>query len=189
MESDQIQLAKEANNFNEDQKRALKELYFEHYNDLYYYGLKLSGSVEVSKDCIQDLFLQFWSNDDQLRHVRDIRAYFFKCLRRRIFSFLGKEKKFSFFEDDHSQNLPSINSTEDELIKIESENILVQKLIKAKKELSLRQQEVLYLKYSQGYSYDIICDIMDCKYQSVRNLLSGAVKLLRTKLDSGILIQ
>jgi len=189
MEREQFLSTKEVNISGADSKMALKELYFEHYQDLYYYGLKLSGSEEIAKDCIQDLFLQFWSDCEQLNHVISKKAYLLKCLRRRIFSFLMKEKKFSSFEDDFEQNIPTVDSAEEEIFKIESDNLLERKLNKARKELSIRQQEVLYLKYSLGYPYSVICDIMDIKYQSVRNLLSESIKLLRTKLESEVPFQ
>lgn len=186
MESEQILSADDVIVFKEDSKLALKELYFEHYHDLYYYGLKLSGSIEISKDCIQDLFIQFWSDYSLLSHVKSKKAYLLKCLRRRIFLSMSQENKFSSIEDNFDQNIPTVSSPEDELFKIESEKIFQQKLVAAKKELSKRQQEVLYLKYGKGYPYSTICDIMDIKYQSVRNLLCEAVTLLRTKLESEV---
>ena len=184
MESEQVLSADDVIVFKEDSKLAFKELYLKHYHDLYYYGLKLSGSEEISKDCIQDLFIQFWSDYSLLSHVESKKAYLLKCLRRRIFLFLSQENKFSSIQDNFEHNIPSVSSPEEDLFNIESEKIFQHKLITAKSELSIRQQEVLFLKYGKGYSYSTICDIMDIKYQSVRNLLCEAVTLLRTKLES-----
>ena len=184
MKSEQILLRKDINIFEQDSRLDLKELYFKNYRDLYYYGLKLSGSEEISKDCIQDLFIQFWSDCGQLEHVLSPKAYLLKCLRRRILSHLVLEKKFSYIDNEFDQYFPSVNSAEEELLATESKSILERKLNTAKKELSKRQQEVLFLKYSMGYPYSVICDIMNIKYQSVRNLLSESIKLLRIKLES-----
>lgn len=189
MDNIQILSTKEVTSKEKDTKLALKELYFEFYQDLYLYGLKLSGSKEIAKDCIQDLFIQFWSDFDQLNRVVSKKAYLLKCLRRRIFSFLAKEKKFSFLDDSLGQHVLTVSSVEENYFKIESENVLEQKLNKARAELSIRQQEVLYLRYSLNYPFSVICDIMDIKYQSVRNLLSESIKLLRTKFESEVPFQ
>ncbi len=165
-------------------RNSLKELYYRHYNDLYYYGLKLSGSKELTRDCIQDLFLQFWSNCDQLSEVRSIKAYLLKCLRRKIFFSIGKERRNSNLNMLIKPNEASMSSVEDTIISSESEYILEQKINKARQELTTRQQEVLYLKYHLGYTYSMICEIMDIKYQSVRNLLSESIKLMRLKMDT-----
>ncbi len=45
--------------------------------------------------------------------------------------------------------------------------------------LTGRQREALFLRYYQGLSYEEISDIMDVRYQSLRNLISTALKRLR----------
>jgi DNA-directed RNA polymerase specialized sigma24 family protein len=77
-----------------------------------------------------------------------------------------------------------ISSAEESFINTESEHILENNLKIARESLTSRQQEILYLKYNLGYSNDLICEIMDIKYQSVRNLLSEAIRALRIKMDS-----
>ncbi len=48
--------------------------------------------------------------------------------------------------------------------------------------LSNRQKEAVFLKYYNQMSYEDICDIMNINYQSVRNLISTALKKLNTEL-------
>ncbi len=169
---------------NDANRIELKEIYHNNYNYLYYYGLKLSGSKEITKDCIQDLFIQFWLNPDQLNHVRSIQFYLLKCLRRRILKIIGKERRNNMINSFTYQSETAVKSVEEEVIENENDFNLEQKFVNARKELSVRQQEVLYLKYNLGYNYSMICEIMEIKYQSVRNLLSESIKLLRIKLDS-----
>lgn len=167
-----------------DHQQTLKELYHLHYHDLYYYGIKLSGSDETAKDCIQDLFMQFWSNSDLLDQVKSVKAYLLKCLRRRIFYQLGKDTKSCDLNSVSGRNEQSCGSAEESFIIAESDHILEKNLKIARESLTSRQQEILYLKYNLGYSYELICEIMEIKYQSVRNLLSEAIRALRIKLDT-----
>jgi len=168
----------------------IQELYLVFYNDLFFYGLKLSGSEDVTKDCIQDMFLQFWANPESLKNVKSLKAYFLKCFRRRVLNHLADSKKLV---NNDLVELKLINSLavdpfESELIEKEHKNELIYKLISARKDLTIRQQEILYLKFNLGYNYDMICDIMDINYQSVRNLLSEAIRMLRHKIESKIAV-
>ncbi len=185
MENYPILNSEKIGTFKNEPQNTLKELYHLHYNDLYYYGLKLSGSKDITKDCIQDLFLQFWSNSEQLSDVNSIKAYLLKCLRRRIIFSLVKEKMCYSISERNNYAEGSTESVETDIIKAELELQLEGKLRNARIELTNRQQEVIYLKYHLGYPYGMICEIMDIKYQSVRNLLSEAIKILRLKLDPG----
>ena len=45
-----------------------------------------------------------------------------------------------------------------------------------------RQKEVLYLLFYQDMSYEDIATVMQMNYQSARNLVHRALKLLRTKM-------
>ena len=185
METKQI-LSAEPSSSNNATDREFSELYFQCYNDLYYYSLKLSGSADIAKDCIQDLFLQFWRDYEQLNHVSSKKAYLLKCLRRRVIAFMIKEKKIQLLEDDTDRILPIVNSAEEDFFNAESERIQERRMVQAISELTVRQQEVLFLRYKLGYNFGVICDIMEIKYQSVRNLLSEAVKVLRIKLNTVI---
>lgn len=172
----------------EDKKSShaeLRSIYVTFYKDLYYYGLKLSGSEEITRDCIQDMFLQFWMNENALSEVNSTKAYLLKCYRRRVISELtqNNNKKSRDAESGiRQENELIVDSIESDLIHEEDKKAKILKLIKAKDELTKRQKEILYLKFNLGYDYEMICEIMSIKYQSVRNLFSEAIKILQDKL-------
>lgn len=164
-------------------KEMLREAFNENYNDLFYYGVKLSKSDEIARDCIQDMFIQFWTHDELVIQVRSLKAYLLKCLRRRIFLHLSRETKSKILNPVNDLKMTGSDSVEEEFIRSEHESILHDKLGKARETLTSRQQEILFLRYNLEYPYEQICEIMDIKYQSVRNLLSEAVKSLRDQLN------
>ena len=49
-------------------------------------------------------------------------------------------------------------------------------------EVSDRQREVLFLRYYEGLTYEEISEVMDLQYQSIRNLVSRALKKLKARL-------
>jgi RNA polymerase sigma factor (sigma-70 family) len=164
----------------------LRNIYVTFYNDLYFYGLKISGSEDLTRDCIQDMFTQFWSNSESLCGVKSVRAYLLKCFRRRVIEQLNAEKRYlnNYLPEGRYEYTGVAESHESDLVEQDRQNELTQRLLKATGELTARQQEILFLKFNLGYSYDSICDIMNIKYQSVRNLLSETVKYLRKTIEA-----
>ena len=45
--------------------------------------------------------------------------------------------------------------------------------------LTDKQKEILYLRFYQGLEYEQIAEVLDIKYQSLRNAVSRAIKSLR----------
>ena len=176
-----LSMAEEKKSFHTD----LKRIYVTFYKDLYYYGLKLSGSEEITRDCIQDMFLQFWMNENALSEINSVKAYLLKCYRRRVFLELARDNKKISRDAEPGikpENELIVDSIESDLIHEEDKKAKLLKLIKAKDELTIRQKEILYLKFNLGYNYEMICEIMSIRYQSVRNLFSETIKILHDKL-------
>src|SRR5690242_12079529 len=69
----------------EGDENAFLFIYRKHYNELFRYGLILSKDKELTKDCIQEVFMELWKNSPTInKNVHDIRAYLFTWLRRKI---------------------------------------------------------------------------------------------------------
>ncbi|MCW9707800.1 RNA polymerase sigma factor [Fodinibius salsisoli] len=158
------------------------------YKDLYGYGLKLSARPELTKDCIQELFVVLWERRDHLDEVQSIKAYLLASLRRKLLKRLKKKRKHftSLEQEDTSHSVDIQFSPEELIIKRERENSKLQALYEAFDALPDRQKEVLYLKYFNGMSYEEIQEILEISYQSIRNHIYRAVKRLRNILNENI---
>lgn len=62
----------------------LNFLFYEFYNDLYFYGTKLVNDKNLIIDTIQDLFSNLWENKKRLSDVQHIKAYLFQIFRNRL---------------------------------------------------------------------------------------------------------
>ena len=58
-------------NFLRGDKSALSEIFLSVHDDLFRYGLKLTGDENLVKDAIQDLFLKLWKNRSNLKPIRE----------------------------------------------------------------------------------------------------------------------
>jgi RNA polymerase sigma factor (sigma-70 family) len=168
--------------FTQGQKWALSKIFNDHYDPLYYYGLRIIPLEYVVKDLLQDLFLKLWSKRYKLTGVYNVKGYLFKSFRSLIIDYLRTSAKQSTDEQNNTDILDFTVSHEQEIINGEEEAELSVKLQVALNDLPSREKEAIYLRYYQNLEIKEVADIMGLKYQSVRNLIHCALQQLRRVL-------
>jgi len=161
------------------EQKALAEVFLNYHDDLFRYGLKLTGDQDLVKDCIQDLFLKLWKNREHLRIVQSVKPYLFKSLRNHIVDTLELQKTTLPLEDESLSYLQLSYSHEDFLINEQVTNDTRQQVITAINKLTPRQREAIYLRYFQDLEFETISQIMEMNVQSVRNTLQRAMQVMR----------
>ena len=166
------------------EESALHELMRLFYNDLYRYGLKLIQRDELCKDCIQTIFCTLWEKRGNLPEVKAVKSYLLSALRNEAIRQLNKDRKLHLTLSGQNDLFP-IQFTIEELL-IQEQTQAHQKLVlfKTINELSKRQREVIYLHFYEDMEAAQIAEIMSLQIQSVYNLLSESIKVLRNKLAS-----
>ncbi len=162
-------------------EHAVSEMMQYYYADLYQYSLKIAGDADLSKDCIQEVFMEIWTKREKLSDVNYIKPYLFKSLRRRIVYHKTQKKKEL---DNLEADFDVVFSQEDFLIHEQNTKERQEKLVKALNQLSKRQREAIYLKFYEGLSYEEIAEIMGITYQPLYNLIYKSLKLLREYLSA-----
>lgn len=157
---------------------ALSYVYFQYFHSMFQYGIRFKDDPEFIKDCIQDVFFKLLQAGEKLSPTDNIQFYLFKALKNAILKEIEKSKKnepakFSTLKFDAPFML------EEELEEKENASNKEQALLKALKELSDRQREIIYLRFECGMEYDQICDIMQLKNDSARKLVFRAIKSLK----------
>jgi RNA polymerase sigma factor (sigma-70 family) len=176
--------------FQNGDTRALDTITEMHYRALFNYGAKFSPSKELVKDCIQDLFLELWKNRQRLGKVVSIRHYLLKSLRRKIIREAEKSNRLLDRNTSMEEYTFTVEfSYESKLVALQHAEEQIQKLNQALDKLSKRQKEAIYLRFYQGLSFEEIASVMTINNQSVRNLVYGAIQLLRKYLaEASILL-
>lgn len=166
--------------------QAFNKLFFDYSDPLLSYGLTITGDRELIKDCLQELFLDIWNRKAQLPEVKVVKYYLIKSFRRILFRKLKQNSRKSSLNPEDSQFPdPGHTLAHDELIIADESDIFKNKvLINCVNALPSRQKEIIYLKYFQGFSYEEISEIMGIGSQASWNLLSRAIKKLRTAFNA-----
>src|SRR5580765_5427199 len=97
-------------------KDAFLALYQSHYQALFCYGFSLSTDKELTKDCIQELFLEIWNTRPSLNvDVKNVKSYLFTWLRRKISRELLRRTKTKF-SDELAEEFSFTQSSYEELL-------------------------------------------------------------------------
>lgn len=162
---------------------ALSVLYKKHVQPLYSYGIHTCRDNDTVTDCLQELFLRLWKNRDTLADVKVAKPYLFKCFRRILLQQVianRKEATASVADPDAFEFLPSVETT---IIDAEAREEMLQRLRNCIASLTKGQREIIYLKFFQGLSYQEVAEITEIQIDSVYNLVSKTIDLLRKKIQ------
>jgi RNA polymerase sigma factor (sigma-70 family) len=134
------------------------------------------------KDIIQDLFFDLIRKRHNLGTTDNIQFYLIKAFRRRLFQNL-KKKNSSNNVDKSSQQPSIISSIEDALIYKEEITQRKQLVRQGLREISPKQREILFYRFTCNFEYSLICKVMSLKYDSARKQVFRAIKALKDKVS------
>ena len=168
--------------FKGGEKSALSDIYFQHFDSMYHYGIKFKNDPEFIKDTIQDVFIKIIQAKERLSVPTNIRYYLLKALKNAILKELTKVHKIDYV-DELPVMFDGVFSLEEEIIDNENASAKEKILGDALKSLSSRQREIIYLRYECSMEYEQICEIMSLKNDSARKLVFRAISSLRELLE------
>src|SRR5688572_5473614 len=162
---------------------AFSILYNKYVQRLYSYGMHSCRDKDLVLDCLQELFTLLWDRREKLSEVTCVNYYLFKSFRRLLMNRLTVGKKFLIsISDRESYGFDFAPSQEDALIEEEWETERNRKVRNSLQSLTKRQREAIFLKFFNQLSYHEVAAIMDLHVDSVYNLISKSIDLLRKKL-------
>lgn len=162
---------------------ALEVIYKRYYTLLLNYGMRFSQDIELTKDCIQDVFLKLHKSKNLAQTVSP-RAYLLKALRHTLYDNLLLVKD-TMDLDEYAFYIPESQDQLERLFLKDDEDMqLSRQLLKALKELPSNQKTILYLRFVKGLSHKEIAEIMNINVQSSMNLISRSLTKLRGLLHN-----
>ena len=171
------------NDFKRGETQALSQIYYQYADLLFRYGKKFSTDNELVKDTIQDLFFDLIRTRSTIGTTDHIYFYLIKAFRRRLFQSKTTLPNLRIENDNIDILAPQIiYSIEEEWIKKEELTHKEEIIRKGLAELSPKQREILYYRFTCDFEYDLICEIMAMKYDSARKMVFRALKTLKEHL-------
>lgn len=160
-------------------QKAFVELYNAYADDLLKYGCHLVKDKYLVEDILHDLFVSLWGRKSKLSNVRAIKLYLMTAMRRMLQRRIRTDSIWQV--TDNLSHKFEINSSSflDTNLQGDDEAETVDKIRKAVNNLSIRQKEIIYLKFYHNFSYQEIAQLMDLDQKYTYNLAARAIKNLK----------
>jgi len=172
--------------FKDGDREAFATLYKQHSIALIAYGVKLCPDKDLLKDQIQELFVELWNTRKNLSPTDSVRFYLLKALRYKLIR-LEKKRHTSSRPYPLTPELAYAgheDPVETAIVNKETKESYLILLTRAVKDLPLRQQEAIQLRFYQGLSNEQIAELMHMNYQSVSNLIYRALSRLKDSMKA-----
>ena len=158
---------------------ALSYIYLQNIDFLFFYGKKFTADEDFILDVVQDLFYDLIKSRKNLNSTDNIRLYLIKSFRRKLLYGIGNKRKLDKLNKDYNLEPDIIFSVEEELITSEDQSRRKIFVRKGMRMLNAKQREIFYYKFSCGFDYPQICEIMSISYDSARKLVSRGINSLK----------
>jgi len=163
---------------------SLSQIYYDHYDLLFNYGLKYTSDLQIVEDSIQNIFGYFLKIRKSLSLVNNVTGYLFMSFRRQLFLDLKeRSKSFEFHKKITDKKFTCFINPEQELSDLEDENQLRSIIKECIAKLSTKQQEIIYLKYDCDLSYADIAVMLEITVESCHKQVYRAIKSIRIEAE------
>ncbi len=170
------------NSFKKGNELALSMLYKKYVQRLYDYGMNTCKDRDLVLDCLQELFLRLWNKRESVSEITAVKPYLYKSFRRLLIHQLVEQRRLLTFLAGQAAAFEFTLSIESTLIEDEVRAERMKNLTACIQSLTKGQREVIYLKFFNDLSYREIADVTEIRVDSVYNLVSKAIEVLRKKL-------
>lgn len=162
---------------------AFTEMYKSYYQFLFAYGMRVNGNKDLVKDAIHELFLEIWKSRARLPEVAHIGYYLRTILRRKIIKGVPQQQWRSLEELPSGHEEVAEFSYEEQLVRLQTDEEMKQKVLNAIHSLTKKQLEVIRMKFFEEKSYMEIAEVTATTPRTVYNQVYEALKVLRKCLS------
>jgi RNA polymerase sigma-70 factor (ECF subfamily) len=156
----------------------LEKLYKIYYPVLMRMGRLLSYHSEISKDTVNQVFLELWERKDRLPEVENIKSYLMTYFKRKLLGQIIESRQLDSLQDWHQETQTSSSQME-AIMAEELDQETKLKLAAAIKKLPKRQQEFLRLRFYDGMSHSEIAAHTGLTIRTIYNKLHEGINTLR----------
>ncbi|MCX6781622.1 MAG: sigma-70 family RNA polymerase sigma factor [Candidatus Magasanikbacteria bacterium] len=165
----------------EGDSQAFALLYDEYYTPVFRYLYGRLRDKDQANDLAQTVFLKVYEAKDRLEATATPLKYFFTVARNSLIDYWRKKKTIRLDDDEDAwQNIPDKSAGQIEIVESLEMSVYVRRALD---KLNEDDQEIIILKYFNGFSAREISEQIGIREDAVRQRQSRALKLLKTILN------
>ena len=178
----------------EGSQDAFRAFYEQYWENMFLFASHFLGNEEEAKDLVQDSFMKFWESRARLNDRYPPHFYLHRILKNNTINLIRRKKsllfKLSVLEDrsisGDGASLSGDGASFNNAASTMEEKELRLELEKAIDNLPARMKEIFRMSRNGHMSILEISETLQLSSQTVKNQLTSALKLLRTRLRSAI---
>jgi RNA polymerase sigma-70 factor (ECF subfamily) len=136
----------------------------------------------MAEDIMQETFIKLWINRENIDMSLSFKSYLFKISKHKIIDEFRKRTNSPVFEDYMVYCDQLCADSNDNIEQKIDFDYFQQQLNTAKTKLTSRQQEIFELSKEEGLTSSEIAKRLNISEQTVYNILSSAMKVLRKEM-------
>ena len=161
---------------------SLSEVYFHFYDLLYTYGMKHTSDKQSVEDAIQDLFINLIKFRKNIGVVQNHPGYLVSAFRRQLFLILNKQKKIIVTAKLPEEHFDFFKSDDMDFAEVENSEQLNSTVRDCIRKLSPKQQEIVFLRFENGISYEEIAGMLQISVDSCYKSVYRSIKAIRNEV-------
>jgi len=158
------------------------ELYDLFVDKIYRFIFFKVNNQEEAQDLTSDVFLRVWQYIQEKKKVRNFKALLYQVAKNRVIDYYRQKSRSDVLTDEDILKEIEDARGEDFVKEIEIKSE-IKSLESFLKQLKAEYQEVLLLKYVEGYSNSEIAKMLDKSSSNVRVLSHRALKILQNLIS------
>lgn len=168
--------------FRENKERGFPALFHRYYSRLVIFGFQIIGNEAQSQEIASDaLFLVYKKHQDFIT-VNQLSSFLYLVVRNDCIDYLRYLNKFTANYHAYAEG----NLDETDMLNIELDGALLQKLYNSIENLPDRSRQVIQYLFVEQLSYQKVAERMETTIKNIENIRAYALKRLKKDLnDSG----
>lgn len=151
------------------------------YQKLCGYAYTLSHDHGAAEDIVQNVFVEIWSNKNNINPSLSIKSYLYKSVYNEFINQYRKNKPVFYLEKKYLESVDlvveSTHENLDELLKLVDKEI---------NELPPKCREIFLLNKKEGLTHVEISEHLNISTKTIEGHMTRAFKILRKKLDTKV---
>lgn len=162
-------------------QRAFTELFDAYYKQLGEYVYKLTESIEVTEEIVQDVFIKIWLKKEILTNLDNFSYYLFILSKNQTLNHLRKKANDKARQLEWLKQFEEEAYVQDDYAVIEEYRVLMDKAIE---KLPPQQQKAYKLSREGRLKHEEIAKIMGVSPETVKKHIKLALRFIKNELSS-----
>jgi len=169
----------------QDDSAAYTTIFYRYNSLLYIHAYKKLRNAEEAKDVVQEIFATLWYKRAEIPYTSNFAGYLYTCIHHKVLDKIVHEKSVSKYTDHLQAFLITTYNDTDDLVRLNQLTEIIEKEIAA---LPIKMRQVFELSRKHYLSHKEIAEQLDISQETVKSQIKNALKILRVKLGSTIIM-